>query len=83
MTILTPWPNKQMTHSAPPPPPRTPSLGDPSDHDPDKATFRRAFKGLARVIVEAAATPGNVVLHATAPGLTPAKIAFATVAAVR
>lgn len=26
--------------------------GDPNDHTPDKASYRNAFKGLARVIVE-------------------------------
>ena len=56
--------------------------GDPSDHDPDKAEHRRAFHGLARVLVRSArstaatidagrpaAAAGAVTLTATADGL--------------
>ena len=43
--------------------------GDPVDHSPDKAVYRAAFKGLARVLVQAGRTPGQIVLHATANGL--------------
>ena len=41
--------------------------GDPTDHGPDKASVRRAFKGLARVFVQATQVSGQVTLHATAP----------------
>ena len=45
--------------------------GDPTDHDPDKACFRRAYKGLARVIVQSkpGADTGSITLTATAAGL--------------
>ena len=56
--------------------------GDPSDHDPDKAEYRRAFHGLARVLVRSVrstaatidaggrpAAAGTVTLTATADGL--------------
>jgi len=54
--------------------------GDPSDHDPDKAKYRKAYKGLARVIVQSTRgdkTNGGdsmVTLSATATGLTSASI---------
>lgn len=44
--------------------------GDPVDHNPDKANFRKAFKGLARVVVQASGDPGTITLRATSPGLT-------------
>ena len=43
--------------------------GDPNDHDSDKASYRRAFKGLARVIVQAGKQGGTIKLTATADGL--------------
>ena len=56
--------------------------GDPSDHDPDKAEYRRAFHGLARVLVRSVrstaatidagrpvAAAAKVTLTATADGL--------------
>lgn len=49
--------------------------GDPSDHDPDKAEYRKAYKGLARVLVQstvpsaADAGAGAITLTATAGGL--------------
>ena len=46
--------------------------GDPSDHDPDKAPFRRAFNGLCLVIVGAGEHPGAIRLSAASPGLAPA-----------
>ncbi len=50
--------------------------GDPSDHDPDKADFRRAFNGLCMVLVGAGDRPGAITLTATAPGLAPAHLAL-------
>lgn len=44
--------------------------GDPSDHDPDKASYRKLFKGLARVLVQAGQSPGKITLTATADGVT-------------
>jgi beta-galactosidase len=45
--------------------------GDPSDHDPDKAEYRKAYKGMARVIVQSATKTvgGEITLSATAGGL--------------
>jgi beta-galactosidase len=43
--------------------------GDPSCHEPDKATKRRAFNGLCMVIVQSKTEPGAIQLKATADGL--------------
>jgi len=48
--------------------------GDPSDHDPDKADFRRAFNGLCMVIVGGNENPGVIHLTATSPGLKAADL---------
>jgi beta-galactosidase len=46
--------------------------GDPSSHEPDKAERRRAFNGLAMVIVQAPKQAGELKLEAASPGLGPA-----------
>ena len=51
--------------------------GDPSDHDPDKANFRRAFNGLCMVVVGAAETPGRIHLIASSPGLKSVSLGLA------
>jgi beta-galactosidase len=48
--------------------------GDPSNHEPDKGTQRHAFNGLVRAIVQAGQQAGTIVLEATSPGLTSAKL---------
>jgi len=52
--------------------------GDPSSHEPDKANYRSAFNGYARVIVQSTLTPGNINLSASSPGLTSASITVRT-----
>jgi beta-galactosidase len=47
--------------------------GDPSSHEPDKASERRLFNGYAQVIVQASREAGPVKLTARADGLTPAE----------
>ena len=44
--------------------------GDPSCHEPDKASQRSAFNGKCLVIVGAGERPGPITLAASAPGLT-------------
>jgi beta-galactosidase len=46
--------------------------GDPSSHEPDKGSARRAFNGLCVAIVQAARQHGEIRVDATAPGLAPA-----------
>ena len=43
--------------------------GNPTDHDPEKASFRRAFNGKCMVLVGATEKPGDMILTATSPGL--------------
>jgi beta-galactosidase len=50
--------------------------GNPSDHDPDKASERRAFNGKCMVIVGAGEQPGAIRLTATSPGLKPAVLSL-------
>ncbi|MDE3151745.1 MAG: DUF4982 domain-containing protein [Gemmatimonadota bacterium] len=51
--------------------------GDPSDHDPDKGTLRRAFNGRCAAIVQASKSPGDLHVSASARGLGPATLAIA------
>jgi beta-galactosidase len=48
--------------------------GDPSCHEPDKATERSAFCGLLQTIVQAPRSAATLQLTATSPGLQPAAI---------
>ncbi len=46
--------------------------GDPSSHEPDRASKRRAFNGLCMALVQSKKTPGVISVEATADGLAPA-----------
>ena len=46
--------------------------GDPSSHEADKASRRKAFNGLCMVIVQSTTDAGPIRLTATSPGLEPA-----------
>ena len=48
--------------------------GDPSCHEPDKATSRSAFNGLCQVIVQSTESAGEIVLHAKSKGLKTASL---------
>jgi beta-galactosidase len=48
--------------------------GDPSSHEPDQATSRSAFNGLAQALVQTTHTGGEIVLQAESPGLQPARL---------
>lgn len=50
--------------------------GDPSSHEPDQATQRKVFNGLAQVIVQSESEPGTIRLSAHSPGLASASIAL-------
>jgi len=50
--------------------------GDPSSHEPDKASRRSAFNGLCLAIVQALKQPGEIRFSAQSPGLAPATIAI-------
>jgi beta-galactosidase len=48
--------------------------GDPTCHEPDKASSRSLFRGFAQVIVQTSTTPGEITLTATAPNRAPATL---------
>jgi beta-galactosidase len=48
--------------------------GDPTCHEPDKASSRSLFNGLAQVIVQTTTTPGDINLTAAADGLKSATL---------
>jgi len=50
--------------------------GDPSSHEADKGTVRRAFNGLCVAIVQATRTAGELRVQATAPGLAAGEAAI-------
>lgn len=54
--------------------------GDPSSHEPDKATERKAFCGLAQVIVQSSGQSGEIKLTATSSELKTAAINVAAIA---
>ncbi len=56
--------------------------GDPSSHESDVASTRRAFNGCCCVIVQAAKEAGSLRVEATAPGLQPASVVISCAAAV-
>ncbi len=53
--------------------------GDPSDHEPDKASQRHAFNGHCLAVVQSNGRTGAVVLTATSPGLRSATISLSAV----
>ena len=46
--------------------------GDPSSHEPDRASKRRSFNGLCMALVQSQKTPGEIRVDASAPGLASA-----------
>ena len=48
--------------------------GDPSSHEPDKASSRSAFNGLAQAIVQTTSKSGKIELKAESPGLKAANV---------
>jgi beta-galactosidase len=48
--------------------------GDPNCHESDKGNERSLFSGLAQAIIQSYKTPGEIVLEASAEGLTSAKV---------
>lgn len=56
--------------------------GDPSSHEPDRASSRRAFNGLCQVLVQSKREqPGTITVTATAPGLLPVRLGIEAKAA--
>ncbi len=53
--------------------------GDPTSHEPFKATRRKAFHGLCLAVIKATRTPGEIRLSATGQGLQSAPVTITTV----
>jgi beta-galactosidase len=48
--------------------------GDPTNHESDKASSRKAFSGLCMALVQSKKTAGNITVEASSPGLAPASV---------
>src|SRR5208337_5519029 len=46
--------------------------GDPTSHESDQGTSRKAFSGFCMAIVQSTKTAANITVEATSPGLAPA-----------
>ena len=53
--------------------------GDPTSHEPDHGSTRRAFAGLCQAIVQTGTSPGLVTVTARAPGLKQGTLTFSAV----
>ncbi|HUI42914.1 MAG TPA: beta-galactosidase GalA [Terriglobia bacterium] len=51
--------------------------GDPTSHESDQGTSRRAFSGLCMALVQSTKSGGNITVKATSPGLAPATVEIA------
>ena len=52
--------------------------GDPTDHESDKGTVRKAFCGNCMALVQSTKTAGRITVEAESPGLTSASVTIAT-----
>jgi beta-galactosidase len=51
--------------------------GDPTDHESDKGTVRKAFCGYCMALVQSAKTVGSITVEAASPGLTSVSVTIA------
>jgi len=51
--------------------------GDPTNHESDKGTSRKAFCGLCMAVVQSTKTAGNITVEATSPGVASASVTIA------
>jgi beta-galactosidase len=52
--------------------------GDPTNHQPDKGSSRKAFSGYCMALVQSSKTSGSITVEATSPGLGSASVTIAT-----
>jgi len=52
--------------------------GDPSCHEPDRASSRSAFMGLVRAVVQSTSQPGTITVTASSPGLASGQVTVTT-----
>ena len=50
--------------------------GDPTDHESDKGTSRKAFSGYCMAVVQSTKSAGKITVEATSAGLTPATVSI-------
>jgi beta-galactosidase len=55
--------------------------GDPTSHESDKGSSRKAFSGLCAAIVQSTRSAGEITVTATSPGLAPASLRIPSKAA--
>ncbi len=48
--------------------------GDPTSHESDKGSSRKAFCGLCMALVQSTRSAGNITVEASSPGLSPASV---------
>jgi len=52
--------------------------GDPTCHESDQGSSRKAFCGLCMALVQSAKAAGNITVEASSPGLTPASLTISS-----
>jgi beta-galactosidase len=52
--------------------------GDPTSHESDQGSSRKAFCGLCMALVQSTKTAGNITVEASSPGLTPASVTISS-----
>jgi beta-galactosidase len=52
--------------------------GDPTSHEPDRGSSRKAFSGLCMALVQSTKAAGTITVEASSPGLTPASVTIST-----
>jgi beta-galactosidase len=52
--------------------------GDPTDHEPDPGSSRKAFNGLAMALVQSSKAAGSITVEATSPGLSSASVTISS-----
>jgi beta-galactosidase len=55
--------------------------GDPTSHESDQGSSRKAFSGLCMALVESTKAAGSITVEASSPGLTPASVTISSRAA--
>jgi beta-galactosidase len=55
--------------------------GDPTSHESDQGSSRKAFCGLCMALVQSTKAAGNITVEASSPGLIPASVAISSRAA--
>jgi beta-galactosidase len=52
--------------------------GDPTSHESDKGSSRKAFSGLCMALVQSTKAAGSITVEASSPGLTPSSVTISS-----